>query len=90
MIGNETGPLYKLVDLSRKLINKCETWHMLRTDIAASSLEILYEAFNSVKSYCKTNLNIFVLILWEKYRWGLTSFGQFIYSYTMMLQNLRY
>ena len=25
MIGNETGPLHKFEDLSRKLINKCKT-----------------------------------------------------------------
>ena len=24
-------------------------------------------------------MNVFVLSLWETYRWGLTSFGQFIY-----------
>ena len=77
MIGNETGPLNKFVDLSRKLINTCGTWHMLKR-VIASSLKILYEDFTSVKSYGKTNLNIFVLRLWEKYRWDLTSFGQFI------------
>ena len=68
MIGNETGPSHKFVDLSRKLINKYETLHMLRRDIAASSLKILYEYFISVKNFGKINLNIFTLSLWENYR----------------------
>ena len=38
---------------------------MLRRDIPAFSLKILYEDFNSVKSYGKTILNIFVLSVWE-------------------------
>ena len=63
MIGNETGPLNKFVDLSRKLINTCGTWHMLKRVIAASSLKIRYEDFTSVKCYGKTNLNVFVLRL---------------------------
>ena len=41
-------------------------------------MKILCENFTLVKSYGKTNINVFVLSLWEKYRWGLTSFGQFI------------
>ena len=49
-------------------------------DIAACSLKILCEYVTSVKSYGKTNMNVFVLTLWEKYSWGLTSFGQFIYK----------
>ena len=52
--------------------------HMLRTDIAASWLKILWENFDPVKSYDKTNITILALRLWAKYRWGLTSFGQFI------------
>ena len=36
------------------------------------------ENVDPVKSYGKTNMiNVFVLSLWEKYRWGLTYFGQF-------------
>ena len=48
--GNETWRLVKFVDLCRKWINKRETWHILRRDIAAASLKILYENFNPVNS----------------------------------------
>ena len=41
------------------------------------SLKTVFENLNLVKSYNKTNPNVFVLSLWEKYRWGLTSFGQY-------------
>ena len=41
------------------------------------SLKTVFENLHLVKSYNKTNLNIFVPCLWEKYRWGLTSFGQY-------------
>ena len=80
MIGNETTLLLKFVDLSRELTNKCETLHMLRRDIAASSLK-MYEHFDPIKRYGKSNMIVFVLSLWEKYRWGLTSFGQFTYLF---------
>ena len=36
----------------------------------------LFESLNLVKSYDNTNLTVFILSLWHKYRWGLTSFGQ--------------
>ena len=49
VIGNETGRLVKFVDLCRKWINKSETWHILRRDIAAASLKIGCENFNPVK-----------------------------------------
>ena len=78
MIGNETELLLNCVDPDRKSVNKSETWHMLRSDIAASSLNILWQNFDSVKRYDETNITIFALSLWEKYRWGLTSVGQFI------------
>ena len=81
MIGNETGHLLKFVDLRRKWINISETLHMLRRDIAASMLKILCQKINPIKSYSKTKMTVFVLSLWEKYRWGLTSFGQFILFY---------
>ena len=41
------------------------------------SLKTLLENSNLVKSYDKTNPTVFVYSLWEKYRWGLTSFGQY-------------
>ena len=39
MKGNETGHLLKFVKLYRKFINKSETQHMLRGNIAATSLK---------------------------------------------------
>ena len=49
------------MELSSKSINKCETYHMLRRDIAASALQILCENVDPVKSYGKININVFVL-----------------------------
>ena len=40
MIGNEMGNLLECVELDGKLINKIETKHMLRRNIAATSLKI--------------------------------------------------
>ena len=40
------------------------------------SLKTLFKNLHLVKSYDKTNPTDFVFSLWEKYRWGLTSFGQ--------------
>ena len=51
---------------------------MLKRDIAASSLKIWCKYFIPVKSYGKTNMK-FVLCTGEKYRWGLTYFGQLFY-----------
>ena len=47
---------------------------MLRKDFAASSLKILCENFNPIKSYGKTNMSVFVLSLWEKTQVGLNFF----------------
>ena len=47
-------------------------------------LKTVFEKLNLVKSYDKTNPNIFVLNLQDKYRRGLTSFGQYIYIYVLM------
>ena len=52
-IGNETGHLLKFVDLSRKWINSNDTLHMLRWDIAASSLKILCKHYIPVERYGK-------------------------------------
>ena len=50
------------------------------------SLKTVFENLRLVKSYNKTNLNVFVPCLREKYRWGLTSFGQYtwMFCYTGM------
>ena len=42
------------------------------------SLKTVFENLNLVKRYDKTYPNVFVFSLWEKCRWGLTSFGQYI------------
>ena len=42
------------------------------------SLKTVLENLNLVKCYDKTNSNDFVFNLWEKHRWGLISFGQYI------------
>ena len=49
--------------------------HVLRRGIVASSLKILCETFNQLKTYGQTNMNVFVLSLWGKYRWGLIGPG---------------
>ena len=51
---------------------------MLRGNIAASSLKILWKNLNSVKCYDKSNINVFTLSQWENFRWGLIYFDQFI------------
>ena len=42
------------------------------------SLNTAYENLYLVKIYGKPNQNAFVFSLRDKYRWGLTSFGQYI------------
>ena len=41
MIGKETGHLLKCVKINRRFINKSETLHMLKRNIAATSLKIV-------------------------------------------------
>ena len=43
------------------------------------SLKTMFENLNLVKSYDKTNPTVLVFSLSDKYRWGLISFGQYIY-----------
>ena len=43
------------------------------------SLKTVFNNLNIVKSYDKTNQNLFVFSLRDKYGWGLTFFGQYIY-----------
>ena len=78
MIGNEKGHLLKFVMLLGKFINKNETYHMLRGNIAATSLKFLWNNLYSVKCYDKSNMGVFKLSLWENFRWGLIYFDQFI------------
>ena len=51
---------------------------MLRGNIAAPSLEILWKNLNSVKCYDKSNMNVFTLSQCENFRRGLIYFDQFI------------
>ena len=50
---------------------------MLRGNIAATSLKILWKNLNLVKCYDKSNMNVFTLSQWENFRWGLIYFDQF-------------
>ena len=79
MIGNETGHLLKFVKLYGKFINKNETQHMLRRNIAATSLKVWWKNLYSVKCYDKSNMDVYTFSLWENFRWGLIYFDQFIY-----------
>ena len=58
IIGHETGHLLEYVKLYGKFINKSETKHMLRRNIAATSLKIIWENLYSVKCYDKSNMNV--------------------------------
>ena len=71
LIGNETGHLLECVELYGKHINKSETYRMVRRNIAATSLKILWENLYLVKCYDKINMNILTLSLWENFWWGL-------------------
>ena len=65
MIGNETGELLKCRKLYGNFINKNETKHMLRRNIAATLLKTLSENLYSVKCYDTSivNFNVFTLSL---------------------------
>ena len=63
MIGNETGHLLECVEVYGKLINKSETQRMMRGNIAATTLKMLWKNLYSVKSYDTLNMNIFALKL---------------------------
>ena len=52
---------------------------MVRGNIAATLLKILWKNLYSVKCYDKLNRNVFTLSLWENFWWGLIYFDQFIY-----------
>ena len=50
---------------------------MLRRSIAATLLKIVCKNFYLVKSYNKTNMKVFAVILLENFSCGLTYFDQF-------------
>ena len=64
-IGDEIGHLLECVKLYGKFINTSKTWHMLRGNIAANSLKILWKNLYLEKCYEKSNMNVFTLSLWE-------------------------
>ena len=51
---------------------------MMRGNIAATTLKMLWKNLYSVKSYNKLNMNVFALSLWENFWWGFIYFDQFI------------
>ena len=51
---------------------------MLRGNIVATSLKILWKNLYLVKSCDKSNMNVFELSLRENFRWGLIYFDEFI------------
>ena len=55
---------------------------MVRRNIAATSLKILWKNLYLVKCYDKLNMNVLTLSLWENFWWGLIYFYQFIYIAT--------
>ena len=76
MIGKEAGPLLKWVDLSRKTNQQTLIlWHIKKRYLQLFCWKI--KNSNLIKNYEKTNPTVFVFSVWEKCRWGLTSFGQF-------------
>ena len=87
MAGNETGLLLKCVSLYRKFVNINETYHVLRRNIATTSLKLSCTNLYAVKSYDETNLKVFTLSLWKKISWGLTYFDEFIYNTNVDLVN---
>ena len=69
MIGNETGLLLRIMVLSKKLINKSESFQNI-----ASSLKILCQNVNSVKRCDETNITVFCIKSMEKIQVGLNFF----------------
>ena len=51
---------------------------MVRGNIAATFLKMLWKNLYSVKYNDKLNMNVFTLSLWENFWWGLIYFDQFI------------
>ena len=50
---------------------------MLRGNIAANSLKILWTNIHSIKCYDKSNINLFTLCLRVNFWWGLIYFDQY-------------
>ena len=50
---------------------------MVRENIAATSLKMLWKNLYSVKCYDELNMNVFTLSLCKNFWWGLIYFDQF-------------
>ena len=74
--GNGTRHLLKCLELDGKF----ETEHMMKRDIAANSLKIVFKNLDSVKRYDKNKHEQFCFKSMGKFQLGLTYFGQFSYS----------
>ena len=60
MVGYETGHLLKRADVHRKLTNKSKKL-ILKRNVAANWLKIIYGNFNMVKNSDKLNMNVFCI-----------------------------
>ena len=63
---------------------------MVRGNIAATSLKMLWKNLYSVKCYDKLNMNVFTLSLWENFSWGLIYFDQFIITNLTLLRPIEF
>ena len=81
MIGNKADPVLKWVHLSKKQSTAFNLKWYREEVLLIIWLKTVFENLNLVESYDKTNLNVFVLSVRDKYRWGLTSLGQYSSSY---------
>ena len=75
MIGLETGPVLRRVDLRENQSTEINLKAHREEVCLTVSLKLCLKILNLVKSYYKLNPNGFVFSL--KYRCGLTSFGQY-------------
>ena len=67
------------MDLSRNSVREMNPKANREEEFFIVSLKTMFENSNLVKSYDKTNPTVFLFRLSDKYRWGLISFGQYIY-----------
>ena len=52
---------------------------MVKGNIAATSLKMLWKNLYTVKCYDKLKMNVFTFSPWENFWWGLIYFDQFIF-----------
>ena len=78
MIGNEAQTLYSNDCISAEKQSTEFNLKSYKEEVFwIISLKTVFENLNIVKSYDKTNPNVFVFSLPDKYKWGLTSFVQY-------------